>query len=85
MSKRKTAARKPTKKQPLTRRYVIVNAETGQQIYGQDPRRYDSMFEWGTSLEQAERWSANLKAPTKVMPADEYFGIPNPEDLMAGG
>jgi hypothetical protein len=83
MSKRKTAARKPVKKPPLTRRYVIVNIESGRQVYGSDPRKYDSMFEWGMPLEQAERWVKNLKHPSKIVPADEHYGIPNPEDLMA--
>ena len=58
------------------RRWILIG-EMGIPIY---PSKWNIPPEnRGMPRDQAERWGSNLKNPPTIVPADEFFGLPNPD------
>lgn len=62
------------------RRYLLISNETGMDITGTDPSRYPDKATRGIEgWERACDRAANLVTSVTIVPAWEYFGIPDPE------
>lgn len=78
MSKRKTAHAPKPKPQAPQRRYLLVSAETGQEVGGSHPSK--PVEERGIAgLERAESKAGRYAIKPLIKPAWEHYGYPDPE------
>lgn len=82
MGKAKVATRGRTvtaERQP-SRRWVLINNETGQDVTGTNPAKHPDKATWGIEdFDRACARAANMAISVTVVPAWEFYGVDDPE------